>query len=86
MSERNEQCNKAMSDAADAVLGYTTSARQVGKVNNAVTKAQRALDEAVRGYGANSKQGRKAQDQLGESQREPGDKWLRLRRSTVCVD
>jgi hypothetical protein len=60
----------AMSDAADAVLDTQKAQDKLAKSSALVTKAQLAFDEAVRGYGANSKQGRKASDQLGESQRE----------------
>lgn len=61
---------EAMSDAADAVLETQRAQDKLAKSTAVVTKAQLAFDEAVRGYGANSKQGRKAQDELGEAQRD----------------
>ena len=61
---------EAMAEAADAVIETQRAQDKLAKSTAVVTKAQIAFDEAVRGYGANSKQGRKAQDELGESQRD----------------
>ena len=60
----------AMAEAADAVLDTQRAQDKLAKSTAAVTKAQQAFDEALRGYGADSEQRRKAQDELGESQRE----------------